>query len=394
MSEKNDPGCFSRREALWLLAAAPSLLSSAMGMAAQQPERRGYLGKFGSDAAHDADAASLKWFQNATFGLFMHYGLYSQLGHGEWVMLREKVPLTQYEKLKDSFNPDKFDADRIASVAVDAGMKYVNLTSKHHEGFCLFRTRQTTYNSTESPSRRDLVSELAEACNKRRLGLFLYYSAALDWHHPYFPDPSAGFEYYRPAYAKKPAQYLWRKDADTRIYIEYVHHQVRELLTQYGPIAGIWFDPIMGYYARPDLFPMEDIYRMIRELQPGCLISFKQGATGTEDFAAPERHPGEVGSYASIAPAHREHARKTAERAWDRNRAKPMELCNTLQRTQWGYNRSDDGKHRGPDEVMALLRAAASAKANLLLNTGLLPDGAISAEDANTLRVVGKRRGV
>ena len=391
MTEKKDARYFSRREALWLLAGAPSLLSSAAS-AAQPAEGRADLGKFKAGHANDAKAASLAWFQNTKFGLFMHYGLYSQLGRGEWVMLREKIPLTQYERLKDSFYPDGFDANHIASLAVDAGMKYVNLTSKHHEGFCLFRTEQTSYCSTESPLRRDLVGELAEACSKRGLGLFLYYSAGLDWHHPYFPDPSAGFEFYRPAYPEKPAQYLWRKDADTRIYTEYVRNQLRELLTQYGPITGIWFDPVMAYYARPDLFPMDEIYGMMRSLQPGCLISFKQGATGTEDFAAPERRAGHVASYASIAPDRREHAREVAERAWNRNRTKPMELCNTLQPSAWGYKRSDDGKHRGPEEVLAMLKAAGNA--NLLLNTGLLPDGSISAEDANTLGVVGKRRTV
>ena len=390
MSEKKDRDTFNRREALWLLAGAPSLLSAGAAMAARPEKARPYLGKFGGMHSKNASAAALAWFQNAKFGLFMHYGLYSQLGRGEWVMLREKIPLTQYEKLKDSFHPDGFDADRIAGVAVDAGMKYVNLTAKHHEGFCLFRTRQTSYNSTESPSRRDLVGELAEACSKRRLGLFLYYSAGQDWHHPYFPDPSAGCESYRPAYPEKPAQYLWRKDSDTQIYVEYVRHQLRELLTQYGPIAGIWFDPLIAYYSRPDLFPMDEIYGMIRSLQPGCLVSFKQGATGNEDFAAPERRPGEVASYASIALARREQAREVAKRAWDRNSTKPMELCNTLQHSAWGYNRSDDGKHRGPEEVLALLKAAENA--NLLLNTGLLPDGSIPAEDANTLRAVGKRR--
>ena len=199
---------------------------------------RGYTPKSHQDA--------LKWFQNAKFGLFMHYGLYSQLGRGEWVMLRENIPLTRYEHLKDTFRPDKFDADTITSVAIDAGMKYVNLTSKHHEGFCLFRTRQTSYNSTESPTHRDLVDELANACAKRKLGLFLYYSAGADWHHPWFCDPSAGWKFYRPDYAVKPAQYKWRKDSDTRFYIDYVRQQMHELLTQYGPLAGIWFDPVMG----------------------------------------------------------------------------------------------------------------------------------------------------
>jgi len=320
----------------------------------------------------------------------MHYGLYSQLERGEWVMLKEKVPLTQYEQLKNTFRPDKFDANHIAEVAEAAGMKYVNLTSKHHEGFCLFRTRHTTYNSVDSLARRDLVGELAEACSKRKLGLFLYYSVGADWHHPWFLDPSAGWENYRPNYAVKPAQYLWRKDSDFKFYLEYVHGQLRELLTQYGPLAGIWFDPLMGYYARPDLFPMDEIYSLIRSLQPHCLVSFKQGATGREDFAAPERQEAGIRSYASIAPARRANAEAVAKAAWDKNRHKSIELCNTMQPGQWGYSRSDDDKHKTASEVMALYREARAEQANLLLNTGLLPDGSIFPGDEATLRTVGK----
>jgi alpha-L-fucosidase len=320
----------------------------------------------------------------------MHFGLYSQLGRGEWVMLREKIPLTQYERLKDTFRPDKFDANLIANLAVDAGMKYVTLTSKHHEGFCLFHAKETTYCSTDSPSRRDLVGELAEACAKQRLGLFLYYSMGADWHHPYFCDPSAGWNFFRPDYTEKPAQYRWTKDADTAIYIEYVHNQLRELLTQYGPIAGIWFEPLMGYFARPDLFPMEETYALIRGLQPNCLVSFKQGATGTEDFAAPERQVAGIHSYDSIAPARRQYASEVAAKAWAENSAKPREICDTLQPGAWGYNRSDDAKHRRSAEVLSLLKQARAQNANLSLNTGPLPDGSIHPEDVQTLQSVGK----
>ena len=340
--------------------------------------------------ANPQNPSGIEWFQNAKFGLFMHYGLYSQLGRGEWVMLREKIPLTQYEQLRNSFRPDKFDANQIASLAVDAGMKYVNLTAKHHEGFCLFRTRQTTYNSADAPARRDLVHELAEACSKRNLGLFLYYSMGADWHHPWFLDPSAGWEFYRPAYAVKPAQYKWRKDSDFRHYIDYVHAQLRELLTQYGPLSGIWFDPLMGYYARPDLFPMDETYRLIRSLQPHCLVSFKQGATGNEDFAAPERQAAGIHSYDSILPARRANAQAVAARAWDKNRSKPVEICDTMQPGVWGYNRSDDHKHRTAPEVLALYHQARARHANLLLNTGLLPDGSVFPQDQDTLRQVGR----
>ncbi len=320
----------------------------------------------------------------------MHYGLYSQLGRGEWVMLKEKIPVARYEKLKNTFNPDKFDANAIVNCALAANMKYVNLTAKHHEGFCLFRTRQTSYNSTESPSRRDLVGELAGACSKKGLGLFLYYSYGADWHHPYFFDPSAGWKFARPDYAQKPPEYLWKKDADFQIYIDYVHSQLRELLTQYGAIAGIWFDPVLGYYARPDLFPLKETYALIRQLQPNCLVSFKQGGTGTEDFAAPERQAAGLGTYGSIVPQRRARAMQVEREAWDHNRAKHKEICDTLQRQSWGYNASDNGKHRSAQDVLSLLKSAWAANANLLLNTGLLPDGSISTEDVRSLQSVGK----
>lgn len=376
----------NRREALRLLAGTSGLFSVSESRAGSTYA----YGGTGPRAADGGNESQIEWFQNARFGLFMHYGLYSQLARGEWVMLREKIPVAQYEQLRNTFRPDKFDANRIASVAEDAGMRYVNLTAKHHEGFCLFRTRQTSYNSADSPARRDLVGELAEACSKRKLGLFLYYSAGADWHHPWFCDPSAGWEFYRPAYPIKPPEYRWTKDSDCSIYIEYVHRQIHELLTQYGPLAGIWFDPLMGYYARPDLFPMEETYKLIRSLQPHCLISFKQGATGTEDFAAPERQAAGIRSYDSIAPARRANAEAVAKNAWDKNQTKPAEVCDTLQPGVWGYNRDDDSKHRTAPEVVALYHRARAQHANLLLNTGLLPDGSIFPEDEVTLRSAGK----
>lgn len=376
----------TRRQAIWLLGGASGLLAASnSGAAALLPSPGASLAP-----ANGQNPSGMEWFQNAKFGLFMHYGLYSQLGRGEWVMLHEKIPLTQYEQLRNSFRPDKFDANQIASLAVDAGMKYVNLTAKHHEGFCLFHTRQTTYNSADAPARRDLVRELAEACSKRNLGLFLYYSMGADWHHPWFCDPSAGWEFYRPAYAVKPAQYKWRKDSDFRHYIDYVHAQLRELLTQYGPLSGIWFDPLMGYYARPDLFPMDETYQFIRDLQPHCLVSFKQGATGNEDFAAPERQAAGLHSYDSILPARRANSQAVAARAWDKNRTKLVEVCDTMQPGVWGYNRSDDQKHRTAPEVLTLYHQARARHANLLLNTGLLPDGSVFPHDQETLRQVGR----
>jgi len=322
--------------------------------------------------------AALEWFKNAKFGLFLHYGLYSLLGRGEWVLYREAIPLAEYKKLKDKFTAENFDPDFITDLALEAEMKYINITTKHHDGFCLFKTKETDFNSVNSPASRDLVAELAEACRKKGLGLFLYYSYSRDWSHPYFPSNESGIRHARPHYEKPETTYLWRKDEDTKHYIDFVHNQLRELLTQYGPIAGIWFDGISSYYDRPDLFPVSETYALIRSLQPQCLISFKRGANGEEDFISLERE---------IKPPRREIARAI----WEKVRGKPREICTTLQPRLWGYNKADDGKHLGPDEVMRLLAYAAAQNANLLLNTGPLGDGSIHPEDVKTLREVGKR---
>lgn len=330
--------------------------------------------------ARDPRAARVAWFREAKFGLFMHYGLYSLLGRGEWVMLHERIPVAEYTALKDRFKAEKFNADHITDLAIAAGMKYVNLTSRHHDGFCLFRTRQSDFNSVNSPCGRDLVGELADACRRKGLGLFLYYSYALDWTHPYFFPRSESCTVARPAYDKPEPTYRFTKDADFKHYINYVHAQLRELLTQYGPLAGLWFDPLMGYYGRPDLFPVKETYALIRRLQPGCMISFKQGANGDEDFVAPERQAQAL-----------KRAGEAGKKVWEQNKGKPVEICNTLQPAVWGYEKDTDGKHKTADQVMQMLAEAKDRNANLLLNTGPLPDGSIHPDDEATLREVGRR---
>lgn len=332
-------------------------------------------------------AESMEWFRKAKFGLFMHYGVYSILGRGEWVQLREAIPVAEYAKLKDQFTADKFDADKITDLALEAGMKYVNLTSRHHDSFCLFKTNETDFNSVNSPARRDLIGELTAACRKRGLGIFYYYSYALDWRHPYFYSREYGLQSTnapwgnaRPAYKTPEPSYKFKKPEDFKHYIRFVHNQLRELLTQYGPISGIWLDPIMGYYARPELFPIEETYALIRKLQPQCLICFKQGANGDEDFVAPER---------TLGP-HRSGG-ELAKRVWEKNKHKLPEICDTLQERVWGYQKADDKKHRDADWVMKTLDYCKSIQGNLLLNTGPLPDGSIHPEDAKTLREVGRR---
>lgn len=330
---------------------------------------------------------TLEWFRQARFGLFMHYGVYSLLGRGEWVQLREAIPVAEYEKLKQKFTASRFDAERICDMALAAGMKYVNMTARHHDSFCLFRTRETDFNSAASPARRDLVDELARACRKKGLALFLYYSYALDWRHPYFYSREAGLASSnakwgmgRPDYKTPEPRYKFKRDEDFQHYIRFVHNQMRELLTRYGPLGGLWLDPIMGYYARPDLFPIEKTYALIRSLQPGCLICFKQGANGDEDFVAPER----------TLAAHRTGG-ELGRKVWEKNKHKLPEICDTLQERIWGYQAADNKKHRDADWVMKTLEYTRSINGNLLLNTGPLPDGSIHPEDEATLREVGRR---
>ncbi len=338
----------------------------------------------------DPRAASLAWFREAKFGLFLHYGLYSILGRGEWVMLREKIPVAEYEKLKDRFTARRFDADFITDLACEAGMRYVNITSRHHDSFCLFETAQNDYHAKAAPARRDLIAELAEACRKKKLGLFLYYSYALDWRHPYFySNEVSKWKSARPAYPTPDPSYKFQKDEDFRHYIEFVHAQLRELLTQYGPLAGLWFDPIMGYYSRPDLFPIEDTYALVRRLQPHCLISFKQGATGTEDFAAPERTGQSLED--RVRKLIGEESARIAARAWAANRNKWNEICDSLQPHVWGYQAADDGKHLDAEETLRRLGAALGQRCNLLMNTGPLPEGEIHPDDVATLRECGRR---
>lgn len=323
-----------------------------------------YLEGYNDLYANDPREAAITWFVGAKRGLFVHYGLYSLLeGYyagqhsrpAEWVLRNCKVPLPEYEKLADQFTAEKFDADFITDMALDAGMKYVNLTTRHHDSFCLWDTETSDFKSTNSPAKRDLVAELAENCRQKGLGFCLYYSHGRDWRYPHGPEslfPAAEVDYQR--------------------YVDLVTSQVTELLTNYGPVAAIWLDGIGGVWnvqkkaKRQDVLQVRELYDHIRRLQPQVLISYKQGYLGTEDFMAPERH-------------------------WKEMPTKPIEICNTLQEYSWGYDRADERRHRRPDEVMKMLADAQAMPANLLLNTGPRPDGSIHPDDVNTLREVGRR---
>lgn len=316
----------------------------------------------------DPRKAAIEWFSQARYGMFMHYGLYSLLGRHEWVQQRELIPVAEYAKLKEQFTASKFDADFITDLALEAEMKYINITSRHHEGFCLWDTKYSDFKSTNSPAKRDLVAELSEQCNKKGLALFLYYSHGRDWKHPHAPNNDQWKGAARPSYKPNDPAYKYGKEHDLNIYLEFVNNQVNELLEMFSPIAGIWLDgiatPKSGDFT---VFRCQELYDMIHSKQPQVLVSYKQGLLGTEDFLAPEK------SYKS-----------------DNKPLKPLEICDHLQRNGWGYMQSEDGKHKSKEEVIEMLKKANRYPANLLLNTGPLPSGEIHPEDIATLRAVGK----
>jgi alpha-L-fucosidase len=346
-----------------------------LGGCAKKPDIPPYLEAQAEQFFDDPRGTNLKWFTEAKYGLFIHYGLYSLLERGEWVQLRDTIPVAEYARLKDRFTAEKFNADFITDLALKAGMKYITITAKHHDGFALFRTDATDFNALNSPAARDLIGELYEACNEKGLALFLYYSYAADWKFPWFYSRDAGWKNARPAYQEPQPEYLFKEDADFGKYMEFAHLQITELLTQYPMIAGIWLDPIMGYYHRPDLFPVDSTYRLIRALSPHALISFKQGANGEEDFMAPERSGGaRVGSQLEVARI-----------VYELNKDKPREICNTLQPHAWGYDARNDGRHKSAEDVVRMLEQADSLNANLLLNVGPKGDGSFPQEDVDAL---------
>jgi len=337
-----------------------------------------YLKGYENTYATDPRKAAVECFRDAKFGLFLHYGLYSLLEGfwqgqhskpAEWVQFRGKIRVEEYEKLAARFTAERFDADFITDMALDAGMKYINLTTRHHDSFCLFDSKYTDFKSTNSAAKRDLVAELAEQCQQKGLGFYLYYSHGRDWRHPHAPNNSDWGGAARPQYSPPEGTYKIGQDHDLQIYVEFMKNQITELLTNYGPIGAIWLDGIGTPRSREDkihLFKTQELYDHIHSLQPQVLVSYKQGLLGTEDFKAPERH-----------------FKGTSD--------VPLEICDTLQPYSWGYDRRDDKGHKSADQVMEMLMRAKSLPANLLLNTGPRPDGSIHPDDVKTLKEVGKR---
>ncbi len=309
----------------------------------------------------EAREARLAWFKEAKFGLFIHWGLYSipagiwkgerSPGIGEWIMNRMKIPVTEYEKLASGFNPWKFDAEAWVKMAEDAGMKYIVITSKHHDGFAMYHSTVSPYNIYDAtPWHRDPIKELAAACAKHGIRFGFYYSQSQDWHEP----GGAGNEW---DFAKDEVKY---KDGSYDKYLQSkAEGQIKELLQNYGPVCLIWFDTAREMGGERGARFM----RLVRSLQPNTLIDGRLGVAGdyesTGDNAIPSTNK---------------------EGAW--------EVPATLNRT-WGF-RSDDHDWKSPGDVVFKLVDIVSKGGNYLLNVGPTSEGVIPQASQDNLRAVGE----
>jgi alpha-L-fucosidase len=316
-----------------------------------------------SGAPTPANLAARQWFQDAKFGMFIHWGTYSVLEDGEWVMEVRKMPIVEYEKLPPRFNPEKFNAAEWVTLAKSAGMKYITITSKHHDGFAMFDSKVSDWTIVKrTPWKQDPLKMLADECHKQGIHLSFYYSQ-LDWHHPdYFPRGRTGKA------AGRPESGDWNK------YLDYQDAQLRELLTNYGEIGGIWFD---GWWDKPDAkWRLDRAYQLIHSLQPQTLV-------GNNHHQLPK--PGEdIQMFEKDLPGKNTAGFNAEARIGEL----PLETAETIN-TAWGYNASDHNFKSTRDLVQYLVRAAGN-NANFLLNIGPRPDGTIPPEFVERLHQMGE----
>jgi alpha-L-fucosidase len=312
-----------------------------------------------------------KWFEEARFGMFVHFGAYSVLGSGEWVMDSRPIQAHSYKRLQHLFNPQAFDAKEWVKIAKDAGMKYITLTSRHHDGFSNWDTKQSDWNIMHTPYGKDIIKQLADACHQEGIKLSLYYSL-LDWMR-------SDYQYETGRTGQRAGR---TEKSDWNSYIQFMKAQLTELLTQYGPIACIWFDGHWDQTSDQNRTSHEtavdwhypEIYALIHRLQPDCLVANNHHLPPMqgEDFQIFERDvPGE---------------NKSGFSGQDVSRL-PLETCETLSKN-WGFSITDD-KFKSEKELLHLLIRTAGTGANLLLNVGPMPNGKIQPECVERLQQMG-----
>jgi alpha-L-fucosidase len=314
-------------------------------------------------------AKRLAWWQNDRFGMFIHWGLYALPARHEWVKNQERITDSAYQKYFDNFKPDLFKPKEWARMAREAGMKYAVLTSKHHEGFCLFDSKHTDYKSTKTQAKRDLVKEFVDAFRAEGLKVGFYYSL-IDWHHPDFT-----VDRNHPQRVNDPAQYaVLNKGKDMAKYRDYLHKQVAELLTNYGKIDLMWMDfsyPGENGKGKDDWGAVE-LIKTVRKLQPGIIVNDRMDLREYEDggdFVTPEQY-------------------KVAEWPTENGKRVPWETCQTFSGS-WGYYR-DENTWKDNKQLLALLIESVSKGGNVLLNVGPTARGTFDARAQTALAKMGK----
>lgn len=307
-----------------------------------------------------------KDFQDKKFGIFIHWGIYSMLGQGEWVMHNRNINYKEYPKIAAGFYPSLFDADEWIDAIKASGAKYITITSRHHDGFSMWDTKQSDYNIVKAtPFKCDILRELADACERADIGLHFYYSH-LDWGRTDYPIGRTGKGTGRPKNSIS-----WNK------YRKFMDAQLTELLTNYGKIGAIWFDGVWDHDedAIPFDWQLSSQYELIHKLQPSCLVANNHHLPPFEgeDIQIFERDlPGE---------------NKAGYSGENGISQLPLESCETMNRT-WGYNITDS-VYKSTTQLIHLLVGAAGRNANLLLNIGPEPNGKLPAEAVKRLHEIG-----
>ena len=314
-------------------------------------------------------AGRLKWWTDARFGMFIHWGLYALPARHEWVKNAERMTNDQYQKYFELFNPDMWDPHEWAKMAKAAGMKYVVLTAKHHEGFCMFDSKFTDYKVTNTPYGKDVVKEYVEAFRAEGLKVGFYYSL-LDWHHPDYTIDSN-----HPQRQTSDSAYArLNKGRDMSKYREYIKNQVRELLTNYGEISIIWFDfSFPGKNGKGhDDWDSQNLLKMARSLQPGIIVDDRldlENVEGGWDFTTPEQV--QVSKWPEV-----------------NGKRVPWETCQTFSGS-WGYYR-DENTWKSPAQLLELLIESVSKGGNLLLNVGPTARGVFDYRAQDRLKAIGE----
>lgn len=316
--------------------------------------------------------AAREEFQNDKFGMFIHWGASSVLGHGEWVMNQRNIHVREYQRLINIFNPQNFDAAKWVATAKAAGMKYITFITRHHDGFSNWDTKQSDWKITKTPYEKDALKQLADECRKQGLKLYCYYSL-LDWYR-------SDYQYETGKTGKGTGR---KQKSDWENYIRFMKAQLTELLTEYGEISGIWFD---GHWDQLDNdvdktlkskvnWHYDEIYELIHRLQPQCLISNNHHLLPIpgEDFQAFEKD----------LPGH-----NTSGFGGQSVSQLPLETCETMN-DSWGFNITDRNYKTSKNLIQYMVKAACY-NANFLLNVGPMPDGTIQQEFTDTLALMGR----